>query len=75
LIRATEETLDEDKAAVGLTDEHILLTVQELIGAGFDTIASTLQWTILFMITHPDIQDIFTFIPLSETKCTYDITD
>jgi hypothetical protein len=27
------------------------------------------------MITHPDIQDIFTFIPLSETKCTYDITD
>lgn len=57
LIRATEETLDEDKAAVGLTDEHILLTVQELIGAGFDTIASTLQWTVLFMITHPDIQE------------------
>lgn len=57
LIRATEETSEEDKLEVGLTDEHILLTVQELIGAGFDTIASTLQWSVLFMTTHPEIQE------------------
>ncbi|CAG2240789.1 CYP1A1 [Mytilus edulis] len=57
LIRATEEIPEEAKSAVGLTDEHILLTVQELIGAGFDTIASTLQWSVLFMVTHPEIQE------------------
>lgn len=32
LIRAKEETLDSEKAAVGLTDEHIMTTMQELIG-------------------------------------------
>ncbi|XP_055892538.1 cytochrome P450 1A4-like isoform X2 [Biomphalaria glabrata] len=58
LIRAVHETAAEEKAAVGLTDEHILTTVQELIGAGFDTIASTLQWAVLYMVTHPDIQEM-----------------
>ncbi|XP_067652456.1 cytochrome P450 1A1-like [Haliotis asinina] len=57
LIRAVQETPDEEKEAVGLTDEHILTTVQELIGAGFDTIASTLQWSVLFMMAYPDHQD------------------
>ncbi|KAH9490343.1 Cytochrome P450 1A1 [Bulinus truncatus] len=57
LIKAAHDTPTEDKEAVGLTDEHILTTVQELIGAGFDTIASTLQWAVLYMVTHPDIQE------------------
>lgn len=57
LIKATEDIPADDKAAVGLTDEHILTTVQELIGAGFDTIASSLQWAVLFMATHPDVQE------------------
>jgi len=56
LIKATEDITEEEKSSVGLTDEHILTTVQELIGAGFDTIASTLQWSILFMATHPEYQ-------------------
>ena len=56
LIKATEDLTQDEKDAVGLTDEHILITVQELIGAGFDTIASTIQWSILFMVTHPEIQ-------------------
>lgn len=33
LIKATEETSDTEKASVGLTDEHIMTTLQELIGA------------------------------------------
>ncbi|KAK6178489.1 hypothetical protein SNE40_013274 [Patella caerulea] len=58
LIQAVDETPNEEKEAVGLTDEHILTTVQELIGAGFDTIASTLQWCILYMMTNPQIQEM-----------------
>ncbi|KAL4234233.1 hypothetical protein ACF0H5_005884 [Mactra antiquata] len=57
LIKAKEETPDDDKEAVGLTDEHIMTTLQELIGAGFDTIASTLQWSILYMMSHPEWQE------------------
>ncbi|XP_050396758.1 cytochrome P450 1A1 [Patella vulgata] len=58
LIQAVDETPNEEKEAVGLTDEHILTTVQELIGAGFDTIASTLQWCVLYMMTNPQIQEM-----------------
>ncbi|XP_060075258.1 cytochrome P450 1A1-like [Ylistrum balloti] len=57
LIKATHDIPEEEKEAVGLTNEHILTTVQELIGAGFDTIASSLQWSVLFMATHPDVQE------------------
>ena len=57
LIKATIEIPHEDKEAVGLTDVHILTTLQELIGAGFDTIASTLQWAILYMISYPEYQE------------------
>ncbi|KAK3086611.1 hypothetical protein FSP39_021039 [Pinctada imbricata] len=57
LIKTTEDISEEEKQSVGLTDEHILITVQEMIGAGFDTIASTLQWAVLFIATHPEHQD------------------
>lgn len=57
LIQMTDDISEEEKLSVGLTDEHILITVQELIGAGFDTIASTLQWTVLFMSTNPEYQE------------------
>ncbi|CAH1780062.1 unnamed protein product [Owenia fusiformis] len=56
LIHFVKETPREEKEAVGLTDDHILTTVQEMIGAGFDTIATTLQWSILFMATNPEFQ-------------------
>lgn len=58
LIKMTEDISEEEKQSVGLTDEHILITVQELIGAGFDTIASTLQWSVLFMASNPEYQDM-----------------
>ncbi|XP_045194438.2 cytochrome P450 1A1-like [Mercenaria mercenaria] len=57
LIKATEETTNAEKVSVGLTDEHIMTTLQELIGAGFDTIASTLQWSILYLMTNPEWQE------------------
>ncbi|XP_059158140.1 cytochrome P450 1A1-like [Physella acuta] len=80
LIRAVYDTPLEEKEAVGLTDEHILTTVQELIGAGFDTIASTLQWAVLYMIRHPDIQEqvyneIITKVGRTRCPCLDDLAD
>ncbi|KAK7114389.1 hypothetical protein V1264_000453 [Littorina saxatilis] len=57
LIRTVQETPEEEKEEAGLTDEHILTTVQELIGAGFDTISSTLQWSVLYLMTHKLVQE------------------
>ncbi|CAH1793191.1 unnamed protein product [Owenia fusiformis] len=56
LIKATLDTDDELKEAVGLTDDHILSTIEGLIGAGFSTVATTLSWSVLYMAAHPDIQ-------------------
>ena len=79
LLRASEEIDPEEKEKVGLTDEHILGTVQEMIGAGFDTIATTLQWAVLFMATHEDIkkkvQEEITAIIGTRQPCYKDYTD
>lgn len=56
LLHCSHNMDNAEKTRLGLTDEHILTTVQDLIGAGFDTISTTLQWSLLFMATHPEIQ-------------------
>ena len=58
LLTAVTEVPESDKLRVGLTDEHILVTVQELIGAGFDTIATTIEWAVLFLATNPEFQTL-----------------
>ena len=58
LLKAVMETPEVDKLRVGLTDEHILMTAQELIGAGFDTVATTLEWAILFLATNDGFQKL-----------------
>lgn len=57
LIKTTRELPQAEKDATGLTDEHILITVQDLIGAGFDTISSTLQWSVLYLMLHAHVQE------------------
>ncbi|XP_077331062.1 cytochrome P450 1A1-like isoform X1 [Lithobates pipiens] len=40
-----------------LTDEQIIITVNDIFGAGFDTITSGLLWCILYLLEYPEIQD------------------
>ncbi|XP_013379323.1 cytochrome P450 1A5 [Lingula anatina] len=56
LIKTVRDTPQEEKDAAEITDEHIMTTVQEIIGAGFDTIATTLQWGVLLMTRYPEHQ-------------------
>ena len=58
LLKAVIEIPEVDKLRVGLTDEHILVTTQELIGAGFDTVSTTLEWAILFLATNAEFQKL-----------------
>uniref|UniRef100_A0AAQ4QXP3 Cytochrome P450, family 1, subfamily C, polypeptide 2 n=1 Tax=Gasterosteus aculeatus aculeatus TaxID=481459 RepID=A0AAQ4QXP3_GASAC len=39
-----------------LDNEYVEATVTDLIGAGQDTISTTLQWILLLLAKHPDIQ-------------------
>ncbi|XP_034051192.1 cytochrome P450 1B1-like [Thalassophryne amazonica] len=41
----------------GLTKEFVEATVTDVIGAGQDTVSTLMQWTLLLLVKHPDIQD------------------
>ena len=57
LIFAAEDTPAEDLQAVGLTKHHIMCTLYDLVGGGQETVTATLRWAILYLTTHPDLQD------------------
>ncbi|KAM8915920.1 cytochrome P450 1C1 isoform 1-T3 [Spinachia spinachia] len=46
----------EHRQDSGLDNEYVEATVTDLIGAGQDTISTTLQWILLLLSKHPDIQ-------------------
>ncbi|XP_061556461.1 cytochrome P450 2K1-like [Phycodurus eques] len=51
------QNLEHDAQDVHFHDENLLNSVFNLFGAGTDTTASTLRWSLLFMARYPQIQD------------------
>ncbi|XP_067461755.1 cytochrome P450 1D1 [Thunnus thynnus] len=51
------EDRDENKDTSMLSNSQIIHTVIDIFGAGFDTIIAGLQWSLLYLIKFPDIQD------------------
>ncbi|XP_036954544.1 cytochrome P450 1A1 isoform X4 [Acanthopagrus latus] len=51
------EDRDESKDMTMLTNSQIIHSVIDIFGAGFDTIIAGLQWSLLYLIKFPDIQD------------------
>ncbi|KAJ8402739.1 hypothetical protein AAFF_G00364110 [Aldrovandia affinis] len=41
---------------LGLTDDHLLMTVGDIFGAGVETTTTVLKWSIAFLIHHPQVQ-------------------
>ncbi|KAL2091951.1 hypothetical protein ACEWY4_011749 [Coilia grayii] len=54
---ALSEERQEPKAAQMLTDSQIVRTVIDIFGAGFDTIIAGLQWSLLYLVKFPGVQD------------------
>ncbi|CAI5682027.1 unnamed protein product [Oreochromis niloticus] len=42
--------------SVGLSDDHILMTVGDIFGAGVETTTTVLKWAITYLIHHPEVQ-------------------
>jgi len=57
LIQVSRDTPEEELRAAGMTHEHIMSTPSDLIGAGQNTVTSTLNWISLYMVLFPHIQD------------------
>ena len=45
-----------DDKTVDVTEKRQMLTLNDLLGAGFGTISRTMHWLILYMIAYPEIQ-------------------
>ncbi|XP_062850878.1 steroid 17-alpha-hydroxylase/17,20 lyase [Trichomycterus rosablanca] len=41
---------------IGLTDDHLLMTVGDIFGAGVETTTTVLKWSIVYLIHHPKVQ-------------------
>ena len=56
LLKVASE-LDESDKALGLSEHHIVEGgIQEAFGSGFDTLATALMWSWLYMIAYPEFQ-------------------
>uniref|UniRef100_A0A4W4DQ95 Uncharacterized protein n=1 Tax=Electrophorus electricus TaxID=8005 RepID=A0A4W4DQ95_ELEEL len=42
---------------VGLTEDHLLMTVGDIFGAGVETTTTVLKWSIAYLIHHPQVQE------------------
>ncbi|XP_068461030.1 cytochrome P450 1D1 [Clinocottus analis] len=51
------EDKEENKDMSVLSDSQIIHTVIDIFGAGFDTIIAGLEWSLLYLIKYPDIQE------------------
>ncbi|KAM9323786.1 steroid 17-alpha-hydroxylase/17,20 lyase [Gastrophryne carolinensis] len=41
---------------VGLTEDHILMTVGDIFGAGVETTSTVLKWAIAYLLHYPEVQ-------------------
>ncbi|XP_077205699.1 steroid 17-alpha-hydroxylase/17,20 lyase isoform X1 [Paroedura picta] len=39
-----------------LTDDHLLMTVGDIFGAGVETTTTVLKWTVLYLLHYPEVQ-------------------
>uniref|UniRef100_A0A8C5QIV4 Cytochrome P450 1A n=1 Tax=Leptobrachium leishanense TaxID=445787 RepID=A0A8C5QIV4_9ANUR len=57
LIQHSQEKKANDNAGVQLSDQKIVNIVNDLFGAGFDTITTALSWSLMYLIAHPETQE------------------
>ncbi|KAM4637094.1 steroid 17-alpha-hydroxylase/17,20 lyase [Discoglossus pictus] len=41
---------------VGLTDDHLLMTVGDIFGAGVETTTTVLKWAVAYLLHYPEVQ-------------------
>ncbi|KAM3863427.1 steroid 17-alpha-hydroxylase/17,20 lyase [Diretmus argenteus] len=49
-------TADISGEPVGLSDDHLLMTVGDIFGAGVETTTTVLKWAVAYLIHHPHVQ-------------------
>lgn len=52
--------------SVGLSDDHILMTVGDIFGAGVETTTTVLKWAVSYLIHHPEVR-------LDQQQCFHEV--
>lgn len=50
-------TAEISAETVGLSDDHVLMTVGDIFGAGVETTTTVLKWAIMYLIHNPQVRD------------------
>ncbi|XP_038640227.1 cytochrome P450 1A1 [Scyliorhinus canicula] len=56
LINHCQDKKVDENANIQISDEKIVGIVNDLFGAGFDTITTALSWSVMYLVQHPDMQ-------------------
>lgn len=57
LIDHCEDRKLDENSNVQVSDEKIVGIVNDLFGAGFDTISTALSWAVMYLVSYPEIQE------------------
>ncbi|KAJ8406587.1 hypothetical protein AAFF_G00301610 [Aldrovandia affinis] len=57
LIDHCEDRQLDENSNVQISDEKIVGIVNDLFGAGFDTISTALSWAVVYLVAYPEIQE------------------
>lgn len=57
LIGHCQDKKVDENANIQVSDEKIVRIVNDLFGAGFDTITTGLSWCVMYLVCYPDIQE------------------
>ncbi|CAL8243278.1 unnamed protein product [Lota lota] len=57
LIDHCEDRKLDENSNLQMSDEKIVGIVNDLFGAGFDTVSTALSWSIMYMVAHPETQE------------------
>ncbi|XP_066534829.1 steroid 17-alpha-hydroxylase/17,20 lyase [Hoplias malabaricus] len=54
--KSSSENNNTGSQEIGLTEDHLLMTVGDIFGAGVETTTTVLKWSIAYLIHHPQVQ-------------------
>ncbi|XP_053179017.1 cytochrome P450 1A1 [Scomber japonicus] len=57
LIDHCEDRKLDENSNIQVSDEKIIGIVNDLFGAGFDTVSTALSWSVMYMVAYPEVQE------------------
>lgn len=51
-------TAEISAESVGLSDDHLLMTVGDIFGAGVETTTTVLKWAVTYLIHYPQVREV-----------------